>query len=192
MFLHNAYNFLVIRLRLLSIKCRYTRHCRKTLHSRTKEIRLVIQIQKALWRKLEPNPPPLFPFLPIPYPLPLKTPATQATIRGQIITDSCRAETIITAKNQYACHDLSVWNKRQKSHFISQNLILPSNLPVREKEKLIIGTNSILAWARCGHEVKVVCCLPTPLFTLLPFSRPPLSPSSSPSLLGRPDTQATW
>ena len=41
-------NFLVIRLRLLSIKCRYTRHCRKTLHSRTKEIRLVIQIQKAL------------------------------------------------------------------------------------------------------------------------------------------------
>ena len=47
-------NFLVIRLRLLSIKCRYTRHCRKTLHSRTKEIRLVIQIQKALWRKLEP------------------------------------------------------------------------------------------------------------------------------------------
>ena len=47
-------NFLVIRLRLLSIKCRYTRHCRKTLHSRTKEIRLVIQIQKALRRKLEP------------------------------------------------------------------------------------------------------------------------------------------
>ena len=47
-------NFLVIRLRLLSIKCRYTRHCRKTLHSRTKEIRLVIQIQKAFWRKLEP------------------------------------------------------------------------------------------------------------------------------------------
>ena len=28
--------------------------CRKTLHSRTKENRLVIQIQKALWRKLEP------------------------------------------------------------------------------------------------------------------------------------------
>ena len=29
-------------------------HCRKTLHSQTKENRLVIQIQKALWRKLEP------------------------------------------------------------------------------------------------------------------------------------------
>ena len=26
-----------------------------------------------------PNPPPLFPFLPIPYPLPISTPATQAT-----------------------------------------------------------------------------------------------------------------
>ena len=29
-------------------------------------------------RKREGNPPPLFPFLPIPYPLPLSTPATQA------------------------------------------------------------------------------------------------------------------
>ena len=29
-------------------------HCRKTLHSRTKENHLVSQIQKALWRKLKP------------------------------------------------------------------------------------------------------------------------------------------
>ena len=29
-------------------------HCRNTFHSRTKENRLVIQIQKALWRKLRP------------------------------------------------------------------------------------------------------------------------------------------
>ena len=29
-------------------------HCRKTLHSRTKENRLVIQIEKALWRKVRP------------------------------------------------------------------------------------------------------------------------------------------
>ena len=28
-------------------------HCRKTSHSRTRENRLVIQIYKALWRKLE-------------------------------------------------------------------------------------------------------------------------------------------
>ena len=29
-------------------------HCRKTLHSRTKENHLVIQIQKAFWRKVRP------------------------------------------------------------------------------------------------------------------------------------------
>ena len=29
-------------------------HCTKTLYLRSKENRLVIQIQKALWRKLEP------------------------------------------------------------------------------------------------------------------------------------------
>ena len=29
-------------------------HCRKTLHSRTKENRLVSQIQKAFWRKVRP------------------------------------------------------------------------------------------------------------------------------------------
>ena len=29
-------------------------HCRKTLQARTKENRLVIQIQKALWKKLQP------------------------------------------------------------------------------------------------------------------------------------------
>ena len=60
---------------------------------------------------------------------------------------SCRPETI-TADNQYTCHDLSVWNKRQKSHLISENVFLPKhNLPVREKEK-IIGTSSILTWGK--------------------------------------------
>ena len=79
-------NFLVIRLHLLSIKFGYTRHCRKTLHSRTKEIRTVIQIKKALWRKLEslfshnkksftlqkrsPSPQSPSPFSLPPYPLP--------------------------------------------------------------------------------------------------------------------------
>ena len=32
------------------------------------------------FRRLLRNPPPLFPFLPIPYPLPLSTPATQAKL----------------------------------------------------------------------------------------------------------------
>ena len=38
-------------------------------------------------------------------------------IRGQIM----QPETI-TAENQYACHDLSVLNKRQKSHLLSQSV----------------------------------------------------------------------
>ena len=33
----------------------------------------------------------------------------------------------ITAENQYACYDLSLRNKRQKSHLLSQNLTLQSN-----------------------------------------------------------------
>ena len=60
---------------------------------------------------------------------------------------SCRPETI-NADNQYTCHDLSVWNKRQKSHLISENVFLPKhNLPIREKEN-IIGTSSILTWRK--------------------------------------------
>ena len=35
-----------------------------------------------------PNPPPLFPFLPIPYPLPLSTPATQAKTACASTVDS--------------------------------------------------------------------------------------------------------
>ena len=38
----------------ITIELCVTEHCRKTLHSRTKENRLVIQIQKALWRKVTP------------------------------------------------------------------------------------------------------------------------------------------
>ena len=39
---------------------------------------------------------------------------------------------------QYACHDLSIWNERQKSHLLSQNVFLQleHNLPVREKNSL--------------------------------------------------------
>lgn len=28
----------------------------------------------------------------------------------------------VTAKNRYACHDFSAWNKRQQSHYLSQNV----------------------------------------------------------------------
>ena len=68
---------------------------------------------------------------------------------------SCRPETM-TAENQYACHDLSVWNKREKSHLISQNVFLQSILypsllhskSTRQRKRKNIGTSSILAWGK--------------------------------------------
>ena len=75
-------------------------------------------------------------------------------IRGQIIPTRNN-----NRKNQYACHDLSVWNKRQKSHSISQNVFPPSIIYPSEKKKKIIGTSSILVWGKSR-------VLPTdPLFT---------------------------
>ena len=58
-------------------------------------------------------------------------------------------------ENQYACHDLSVWNKRQKFTF-APDFPPKHNLPVRE--------NNSLEQAK----VKVACCLPKPLsYTIL-------------------------
>ena len=54
----------------------------------------------------------------------------------------------MTAENQYACHDLSVWNKRQKSDLISQNVFLQSKIYSSEKKKTNIGTSNILAWGK--------------------------------------------
>ena len=99
-------NFLVIRLRLLSIKCRYTRHCRKTLHSWTKEIRLVI-IQKSLWRKLEP----LFSGNKKSFTLQKRSKKLRLHQRANPADQKT-----ITTVNRYVCHDLSV---RLKLHLLS-------------------------------------------------------------------------
>ena len=72
----------------------------------------------------------------------------------------------MTTKNQYACHDPSVWNKRQKSHLINQSVYLQSIIYPSEKKK------KLLEQAAFWHEVKVVCCLPDSFFTQnvsLPF-----------------------
>ena len=45
----------------------------------------------------------------------------------------CRPETM-TAGNQYARHDLSVWNKQQKSHLVSQNVFL-QNITTRQRKR---------------------------------------------------------
>ena len=82
-------------------------HCRKTLHSRTKENRLVIQIQKAFWRKVRP----LFSRNKKLY---ASKEVKTKNIRASE-SKSCQPE-IKTTVNWYVCHDLSVWNKRLKSH----------------------------------------------------------------------------
>ena len=82
---------------------------------------LVIQIQEALWRKLNNVKPCL---------------AATKNVNFGSEGQSCRPETKPT-ENQYACHDLSVWYKRQKSHLLNQNLE-----PSRRKKR--IGTSSII------------------------------------------------
>ena len=65
-----------------------------------------------------------------------------------------------TRENQYACHDLSVWNifnKRPKFTFAQSKRFSPNhNLPDKENNSL----EQVAFW----HEGKVVCCLPIPLF----------------------------
>ena len=65
-----------------------------------------------------------------------------------------------TRENQYACHDLSVWNifnKRPKFTFAQSKRFPP-------KQNLPDGENNSLEQAVFWIEVKVVCCLPIPLF----------------------------
>ena len=78
-------------------------HCRKTLHSRTKGNRLVIQFQKALWRKLQPL-----------FNRDKKLYASKEVEENALSSEgkSCRPETNTTLTvNWYVCYNLSVWNK---------------------------------------------------------------------------------
>ena len=71
---------------------------------------LVIQIQEALWRKLN-KLKPLF--------------SPKKSVKFASDGQSCRPETNPT-ENQYACHDLSVWNKLVKSKLRTlQSIIYP-------------------------------------------------------------------
>ena len=71
---------------------------KKTLHSRTKENLLVIQIQKALWRKVRPL-----------FSRNKKLYAPKEVKENTVASEckSCRPETKTTV-NRYVCHDLSV------------------------------------------------------------------------------------
>ena len=70
---------------------------------------------------------------------------------------TCRPDTI-TAENQYECHDLSM-KQSAKIKFAQLKRFSPEhNLPITEKNSL--------EQAAFWHEVKVVCCLLTPLLLL--------------------------
>ena len=112
-------------------------HYRKTLHSRTKENRLVIQIQKALWRKLEPL-----------FSRNKKLYASKGVKENALASEgkSCRRDTITTL-NRYVSWPLSV-KHAAKITFAQwkcrtfQSIIYPA------EEKNFIGKSSILAWGK--------------------------------------------
>ena len=96
--------------------------CRITLYSRTKENRLVIQIQKALWRKLKP----LFSHN-------KKVYATKELKKNALAPEgkSCRPETKTTV-NGFVCHDFSAQKQAAKTTFAQlkcktfQSIIYPA------------------------------------------------------------------
>ena len=113
-------------------------HCRKRLHSWTKENCLVIQIQKALWRKLEPL------FSRNKKGLHFKRGQRKcASIRGQILP------TINTNYSKSICvswplsvkHAAKITFAQWKCRTF-QSIIYPA------EEKNFIGTSSILAWGK--------------------------------------------
>jgi len=116
-------------------------NCRKPLHSRTKENRLVIQIQKALWRKLEPW-----------FSRNKKLYASKEVKLKALASEgkSCRPETKTTV-NRYVCHDLSVWNKQLKS-------ITSTQRKCRTFQSIIYlaQERNVLERAAFWHELKVV------------------------------------
>ena len=101
---------------------------RKPSHSRPKRKSfIVIRIREALWRKFK-NLKPLF--------SDNEEQCIPKEVKGNALASkgkSCRPETTITAEN--ACHDLSVWNKRQKSHLLSQNVFFRGIIYPPEPEK---------------------------------------------------------
>ena len=60
-----------------------------------------------------------------------------------------------TVENQYACQNLSVWNKRQKSNLLSQSV---DSFRAWSTHQTKNSLEQEVFW----HEVKVVCCPPTP------------------------------
>ena len=82
---------------------------------------------EALWKKLN-NLKPLFKGN--------EEHCISKEVKGNALASkgkSCRPKTTITAVN--VCHDLSVWNKRQNSHLLSQNVFFRGIIYPPEPEK---------------------------------------------------------
>ena len=125
-------------------------HCRKTLHSRTKENRLVIQIQKALWRKLEP----LFSGN--------KNFHVSKEVKENVLASegkSCWSETIATV-NRYLSWPLSV-KHAAKITFAQWKCRTLQSIIYPAEEINFIGTSSILAWGKSPVG------LPSPFIALI-------------------------
>ena len=123
-------------------------HCRKNIHSRTKENRLVIQLQKALWRKLEPlfnRNKKLYAWK--------EVKETALASEGK----SGRPETKTTV-NRSVCHDLSVWNKRLKSHLLSEN-VKPSRAWSTQQRKIAYDNKHHfgMKWKSCWPITPFYC-----------------------------------
>ena len=125
-------------------------HCRKTLHSRTKENRLVIQIQKALWRKLEPL-----------FSRNKKLYASKEVKENAFASEgkSCRPETITTV-NRYLSWPLSV-KHAAKITFAQWKCRTLQSIIYPAEEINFIGTSSILAWGKSPVG------LPSPFIALI-------------------------
>ena len=119
---HYPWQFNILRRKLMSWAPRDTTLQKKKkketkqhfyLHSRTNNNRLVVHIQRALWRKLEP----LFSRNKMLYASKTEVTENALALEGK----SFRPDTKTTV-NRYVCHDLSVWNKRLKSQLLSENV----------------------------------------------------------------------
>ena len=115
-------------------------HCRKTLPSRTKENRLVIQIQKAVWRKLET----LF----------SRNKKALRFKRGQRKCACIRGQILSTRNNNHSKSICVSWplsvKHAAKITFAQWKLLCRTfrRIIYPTEEKNFIGTSSILAWGK--------------------------------------------
>ena len=113
-------------------------HCRKTLPSRTKENRLVIQIQKALWRKLEP----LF----------SRNKKALRFKRGQRKCACIRGQILPTRNNNHSKSICVSWplsvKHAAKITFTQWKCRTFQSITYPAEENTFIGTSSILAWGK--------------------------------------------